>query len=425
MKVKLLLFAILIASLVGFNTKVQATTIIIAANDSNAFWKGIATAVCDAVNDQTTINTYLTGGAIVELAPGTFEIEGSVNLQTGDHLYGQGNTTIMNLHTTNISLIDVNNVELDNIKITGTSDGSGSVFLACYNTTLHDINIHDVNCYSLGGLAHFEIYANASVVASNSIYNVIFSRCDANNPDGFGFYIGGEGTTPQVNNIVFYKCTAENAAVAVTRTNIWAGGFDFCEGGNAIVTGLYAIDCTADGSWESNYYMEDTATAVNDLVITGCDSQNAGQKLPAPVYGNGYLVGSVAGAGNDVIFYGNTASTNIGDDLMLDGTAHTPVIDGISPIGSTKTAALVSQGNCRGVMIELDATHKELVLYSNDGNPVVQQIELSSTYVSHDGKVYSFTGTKINASFTDYAVINLVESATPANQSGSGTGMGF
>jgi hypothetical protein len=393
---------------------VNAVTIIIAANDSDAGWKVAATAVCDAVNDEVTINTYLTGGATVELAPGTYEISDFILPNTGDHLYGQGNTTILNLNTTGISIVDVNNVELDNFKITGSADGGGAIFLACYNTTLYNINIHDIVCMSLGGLADYEIYANASIVPSNSVYNIIFSRCDAINPDGFGFYIGGEGTTPAVNNIVFYKCTAENAAVAVTRTNIWAGGFDFCEGGNAIVTGLYAIDCVANGSWESNYYMEDTLDAVNDLVITGCDSQNAGQKVPAPVYGNGYLVGSVAGAGNDVVFYGNTASTNIGDDLMLDGTAHTPVIDGISPIGSTKTAVNVSQGNVAGVLISLNATHRELVLYSTDANPVNQQIELGGYFASDDGNVYTFSGTKVTATFDDYAVMRLVETSAPA-----------
>jgi hypothetical protein len=86
------------------------------------------------------------------------------------------------------------------------------------------------------------------------------------------------------------------------------------------------------------------------------------------------------------------------------------MVNVVSSTGSTKTAATVSQGNCSGVIINLDSTHKELVLYSNDGNAVNQQIELGATYMGNDGNTYSFSGTRIITQFADYAVIKLVKS---------------
>jgi hypothetical protein len=70
------------------------------------------------------------------------------------------------------------------------------------------------------------------------------------------------------------------------------------------------------------------------------------------------------------------------------------------------------------VIVNTDSTHKELVLYSSNGATVDQQIELGDHYESDDGNSYSFTGTKLIARFTDYAVIRLVHtSPTPTTTS--------
>jgi hypothetical protein len=401
---------LLILAIVGFvllpkGVCSRVGTIMIAALDSSSTWKSQATAICTGTSDQNTINKYLTTGSTVQLAPGTFNCNGSIYPKSNSHLFGQGNTTIINLQNANISALDVNNIELDHFKITGNATGGGAIFLACYRGSASGFYVHDILCTSLGTTADFEVYANTYTIS-----NIVFSRCDASNPDGFGFYIGGEGSNPAVQNITFYKCTVENAGVASTRTGNWATGFDFNEGPVADVNHLQVINCSVNGAWEAGFYMEDSnaaGTSEKDFIITGCSATNCGQK-PGSYMGFGYLIGSYTTTLNDVVLYGNTASNNAVGAMLLDGTIYSSMVDGISPVGSSKTAMAVNQGNCRGAIINIDAAHKELVLYSTDGNAVNQQIELGNYYAADGGGSYTFNGTKIVAQFTDYAVIRLV-----------------
>jgi hypothetical protein len=207
--------------------------------------------------------------------------------------------------------------------------------------------------------------------------------------------------------------------VATTRTNVWTTGFDFAEvasdPSSLTVSNLYVINCSVNGAWESGFHMEGGNLVKQNVVITGCDSRNAGQK-PDALYGAGYLING------DTVIYNNTASSNR-VDLLLWAAPITPMGDGISPPTSTKTATAINQGNCSGVMVTLDATHKELVLYSNDGNPVSQQLELGGYYASADGNTYSFGGTRILAQFTDYATMNLVAGSAPAATTNAPSGL--
>jgi hypothetical protein len=153
--------------------------------------------------------------------------------------------------------------------------------------------------------------------------------------------------------------------------------------------------------------MESTPMEQN-VVFTGCHATNAGLK-PTPTYGYGYLING------DTVIYNNTASSNTNGDLYVNRDEHANILDAISPPDSTKTALDVNQGNCSGVIINIDSTHKELVLYSNDGNPVSQPIELGNYYQADDGGTYSFSGTNIIVQFTNYAVIKLVNLGTLQN----------
>jgi MBG domain/Domain of unknown function (DUF4962)/Heparinase II/III-like protein len=76
--------------------------------------------------------------------------------------------------------------------------------------------------------------------------------------------------------------------------------------------------------------------------------------------------------------------------------------------GTTLPTTEIKQGNLLGVMVNTDATHKDLILYSTDGQPVSQWIELGGQYVSNDGQSYTFNGTQIQASFSTYQVMRLV-----------------
>jgi actin-like ATPase involved in cell morphogenesis len=80
---------------------------------------------------------------------------------------------------------------------------------------------------------------------------------------------------------------------------------------------------------------------------------------------------------------------------MLDGTVQTTVINGVSPIGSAKTAASISVGNCSGVVVNEGSGIYEIVAYSNNGSAVNQNITVA--------------GNSVNLNFTNY----IVESCNP------------
>ena len=76
--------------------------------------------------------------------------------------------------------------------------------------------------------------------------------------------------------------------------------------------------------------------------------------------------------------------------------------------GATLPVTEIKQGNLLGVIVNTDATHKDLILYSTDGQPVNQMVELGGQYVSNDGQSYTFNGTKVQASFSTYTVMRLI-----------------
>ena len=110
--------------------------------------------------------------------------------------------------------------------------------------------------------------------------------------------------------------------------------------------------------------------------------------------------------------------------MDLDATVHTPMIEGISPSNSLKTATDVNQGNCSGVIVNLDPTHKELVLYSNNSSAVDQAINLGGYYAADDGNNYTFNGENIVVQFNNYAVIGLVKTTTQITTSSLPNGTG-
>jgi len=399
--IAILVMAAIIFSVWGITSvPVRAATIIVAAANSTNTWKSEATAVCTGTTDQNIINSYLTSGATVELSPGTYNCNGMIILQSNTTLYGQGDATIINLgpnYNGNIQISNVSNVNVGDLEIEGTLYNAAVQITSTASQSNFDI--YNVECEGpLHGGCCF------SVNTSGTISNVIFSGDDANSPDGNGFMLMG-GT---VSNVTFYDDTVENAGIASTRANNYVTGFDLADVGT--FNNIYVIDCSVNNSWESCFHME-YESPKNDVVITGCSAIGAADRNTAYTYGYGYLLSG------DTVEYGNTASDDAGGVLNLDGNIYTSMVNGISPVSSAKTATSILEGNCAGTMIDLDSTHKELVLYSNDGNPVSQQIELGGNYTSCDGNTYSFSGTDVLAQFTNYAVMNLVASSISINNS--------
>jgi hypothetical protein len=384
------------------STLAHPTKVIIAASNSSSQWKSNATVICAGNADQNILNAYLRTGNAVELAPGTYNCDSTILPEGNTRLYGQGNTSIINLQSAYICITDVSNIEIDHLEITGVGAWT-AIFIYAKNTDMSNFKIHEIYC-NASGADDFEI-----LTAGWTVNDTLFSSCDAHNPDGNGFSVYGTGNGSNlITNTTFYKCTVENAGVASSRISNWAVGFDTGENTDAlypnclVVSNMYLINCRVNGAWESDFHIEAYPTREN-IVFTGCDAQNAGMN-PSYIYGWGFNIQD-----EDIVEYNNTASNNAGGDLNLDDTIYTPIIDGISPDNSSKTATSVNQCNCSGVIINTDSTHKELVLYSNDGNAVRQKINLGNYYAADDGNTYSFDGTQIIVQFTDYAIIRLVK----------------
>jgi hypothetical protein len=272
-------------------------------------------------------------------------------------------------------------------------------------TNESNFDIYGVKCLGpLNGGDCFSVNANGTTIS-----NITFSQDDASSPDGIGFRLEGTGT---VSNVTFYDDTVENDGIASTRSNNYVVGFDLADTHGGTVSNIYVINCSVDNAWEDCFHME-YAAIKNNLVITGCNAVGAADGNPGYTYGFGYLLSG------DTVEYGNTASSDAGGALDLDGTVYSSMVNGISPPGSAKTASSVSVGNCSGVMINIDATHKELVLYSTNGSAVNQNIPLGGYYTSNDGNTYTFSGENLVAQFTNHAVINLVASSAPSGTTGS------
>jgi hypothetical protein len=66
----------------------------------------------------------------------------------------------------------------------------------------------------------------------------------------------------------------------------------------------------------------------------------------------------------------------------------------------------VDVGNLIGVKV-IDGDNLDLILFSADGNPVNEYVELGASYQAADDNTYTFDGTKILAHFDDYQVMRL------------------
>lgn len=74
----------------------------------------------------------------------------------------------------------------------------------------------------------------------------------------------------------------------------------------------------------------------------------------------------------------------------------------------------IQQSNLLGVIIDSNnGNNRDLLLFSTNGSPVDQYIELSDYYQPAPGQSYTFNGTQVRANFTTYQVMRLVKTSVP------------
>ncbi len=66
----------------------------------------------------------------------------------------------------------------------------------------------------------------------------------------------------------------------------------------------------------------------------------------------------------------------------------------------------VETGNIIGTKV-INGSNLDLILFSKDGNPVDQWVELGGSYSAADGQTYEFSGIKVRAQFDTYQVMRL------------------
>ncbi len=262
-------------------------------------------------NDQLLISRAIANGhRNLVLGAGVFDIRGDIRLVSNMKIIGMGNTTILNLTNAQIIISDISNIEIGSFQILGSSESAGSIYIFASSRDCTNFYVHDIENHAKG-TTDFSIYVAANSAANRQISDVVFAKCSANSPDGFGFLNSGEGDHPVLDNVTYYKCTVENAGVTPSRLNIWVTAFDFVEYANMHLSNMVAIDCLGKGAWESVFHFEVEPTKSNCVLIQ-CEAAYGGMKSPSPVYGYGFLMIG------DIRVYNGYAHNNVGDGFLTN-----------------------------------------------------------------------------------------------------------
>jgi hypothetical protein len=295
------------------------TPIMIAASNATAAEKEFATAtggaICDGTNDEVQLNAV---SGFVELSSGTFQIQNAWNVPSNTIVRGSGNITILNFDVgvnSYINVLNVDNVELGNFKTSGSHHAGGDrypLLLSSQDGATHsNFYFHDIYSTDLVALGDFVIWLD---VSNSKLSNVIYERCQAISPDGFGFYNNAGVAGNTISNLIYEKCYVKNAGVAATRSNIWATGFGFAEAGVLTIQHVQINNCIVDGAWESGYHMESAPTKI-DVKFSNCSAYNCGLKTAGLFIDHvtdGTLTGYATGAPITLSNHGTIAVTGAG-----------------------------------------------------------------------------------------------------------------
>ena len=286
-------------------------------------------------------------------------------------------TSMTTVITTTVATTPIYSTSEDTTNPTATispSSGrtiSGPLFVTSSNQTFNNLEIDDAS-----GDAGITIYAN-----NNTISNLVFSNITIIDPHQFGVFLSGEGSPSTIQNVIFYNVNIIEAGT-FQNSNAWATGFDLAEYSGLTVKNIYCIDCTVFGAWESCFHTE-IAPKVNNVVITGCNASDGGEK-PGYTYGFGYLLNG------DEVLCNNTAAGNAGGAVAIAGVLLSTNYQDTTCL-SSKVAYEINQGNCKGCYIDEGSSY-EVVVFSKDGAAVNENVSIG--------------GISRNLAYSDYLVEN-------------------
>lgn len=271
----------------------ETPVVLVSAKDSAPTLQAKAAFHCTGRDDQQQIQSAIkslpqTGGTVV-LAAGTYQCSTDLRLSKRVRLTGMGEEQT-ELHFSKPADLEVREQdEVRDLKITG----SASLLIIESHVNVQNVTM----TVDRSKKAAFYIYAN-----NRPIEDFSFLNCSALNCGTHGFMNNGEGEQSRVSYVRYLNCRSLNAGLT-ERYDPWVTGFDLTES-----VDLYHCrvqNCTAEGSWESGFHIEDSPRKV-DIVLENCNSLRNGQKrsVGPPKFGAGFLLSGDT-TGIDCISDGN------------------------------------------------------------------------------------------------------------------------
>jgi hypothetical protein len=115
--------------------------------------------------------------------------------------------------------------------------------------------------------------------------------------------------------------------------------------------------------------------------------------------------------------YTNTATGYLQNQIRIKNAVLAPTTNFLGAIflDAAMPTTRISNANLLGVIVETSPEDIDLILFSADGNPVNEYVELGGSYKAADGGSYIFEDTGVRAQFDSYQVMRL-ETRTGTNQ---------
>lgn len=253
--------------------------VLVTAVDSVPALQANSTFRCAGKDDQKQIEFAInslpqTGGTVV-LAAGTYQCSGDLHLNQRVKLIGMGEEQTHLHFSAPVDLVIREHDEVRDLKITGST----SLFIIESHVKIQNVTM----TVDQSKPAAFYIYAD-----NRSLEDFSFQNCSALNCGTHGFMNNGEGELSRISYVRYFNCRALNAGLNA-RYDPWTTGFDLIE--SVDLAHCLVYNCTAEGSWESGFHIEESPKKV-DVVLENCVSLRNGQKrsVTPPTFGAGFLL---------------------------------------------------------------------------------------------------------------------------------------
>lgn len=303
----------------------------VAANDAPADAKLAADYICDGTADQSEINTAiaaLSSGGRVELSEGTFTTTGSINLDDGITLIGQGYATLIFVADSQ----DHNAIEADtktNIAVSQLRI-DGNISNHTWDSdedTQNGIYLTDSSRGKISNIWANDCMGSGITLGQNNSY-IIVDNChaDGNNRNGIYMWYSDNNNNIVSNNVATNSVGFHGIAASDSFNNTFTG--NTCTG-----NGTNGIDLDGDAAY-------------NTVTGNTCSDND----------GRGIVLRAEVGTPNRNVISSNTCEGNGKDGIQIDGAQYNTVIGNIIHGNSLETPNYYS-----GILVNYETTYSHAI----------------------------------------------------------------